>query len=257
MFSNIGNKMKTLAQVLCWIGIIASILYAGALFAENNDRHSTIVASAVCLIVGPTASWISSWALYAFGQIVDDLHAIRTANDLSTMRPKYRKATELLKQKKFDEASALFEEVYSFQDAATMFQECFYAKAADLKKSGKFDEAIKAFKSAGVYKDAGDQIRDCWYRLGTNLLAAKDYDGACNAFEMADDYKDALAMLNEVRYVEAKELVKKGDKETAVALFACMMDYKDVRKVVKADPDMWRMYEASEIQAADENDGFC
>ena len=74
MFENIGKKIKTLAKVLCWVGIVISIIYAIALFLiamDSYDEETFIIMGIVTLIVGPLTSWISSFFMYGFGELID------------------------------------------------------------------------------------------------------------------------------------------------------------------------------------------
>lgn len=254
MFNNIGSKMKKLATFFCWCGIIASVIATLALWSAHEEYAPTIGTGFLVLICGIAGSWLGSVALYAFGQITDDIHAMRTANDTATLRPKYQQAAELMKQKKYDEAVAQFEEIYSFQDSAVMIQECRYRKAIDLKRERRFKDAIKSFTAAGAYKDSAMQILECWYKTGEELLANAKFDAAYDAFEMALGYSNADEMLLEVRYLEAKKLLKQGDKETAFDLLLCMPDYKDVLAIIEADPVLKEMYEDTESKYADDVD---
>ena len=104
MFNNIGRKIRVLAMVLCWIGIIAFVITGIAMLvnagnlekelkeAEKAYRNSyssyssyrTTTASATqssisairttawCIIIlGPLFSWIGSFLLYGFGELVE------------------------------------------------------------------------------------------------------------------------------------------------------------------------------------------
>jgi len=258
MFRNIGGKLKSLAKVSCWIGIVASVIAAIALWSTNSYRNPTIGNGFAVFIGGTFASWIGSWFTYAFGQITEDLHAMRMTTDESAMRPKYRTALAAMKQKRYDEAIGIFEEIRSFDDSSTMIRECHYSKAADLKKAGKYAQAIESFEAAGSYKMAEEQINDCWYQLGTLHLAAKEFDEAYKAFEEAGEYKNSREMLLEVNYIEAKDLMRCGDKKSACELFSLIGEYKDVQKIIAADSELCQMYAAyqqeSEKEQADEDD---
>ena len=74
MFQNIGRKIKILAIVVCWIGIIASIVFAIAFWQEQETlRYDLRVGRGpgfVILILGSLLSYVSSWLLYAFGELV-------------------------------------------------------------------------------------------------------------------------------------------------------------------------------------------
>ena len=80
MFDNIGQKIKTLAKVICWIGIVTSVIGAIVLFAVagsgsgyNRDIFSGIykITAVAILILGPLASWVSSFVHYGFGELID------------------------------------------------------------------------------------------------------------------------------------------------------------------------------------------
>ena len=87
MFDNIGGKLKLLAKVVAVLGIIVSIIYGFVLIAQGNQLSSygsslRSTGSAlsgigwVVMIVGSLASWILSWGLYAFGELVENSETI-------------------------------------------------------------------------------------------------------------------------------------------------------------------------------------
>ena len=88
MFNNIGHKIQKLAKAFWWIGIvfwtIKGIDLIGSLSMTHQLTGSYVTASAagvlvsiVTIIVGVLLSWIGSFLLYGFGQLVEDTHAIR------------------------------------------------------------------------------------------------------------------------------------------------------------------------------------
>lgn len=90
MFNNIGHKIQVLAKVLCWIGIICWVITGFALMAGSSsmtyrlngefvraNSGAGVVAGILTIVVGVLVSWIGSLVLYAFGQLVEDTHAIR------------------------------------------------------------------------------------------------------------------------------------------------------------------------------------
>ena len=70
MFDNIGRKIKTLAKVLCWLGIIGSEI--AAIVMINSRYTETQITGWITLFAGPLVSWISSFTLYALGEIADN-----------------------------------------------------------------------------------------------------------------------------------------------------------------------------------------
>lgn len=73
MFDNIGKKIKSLANVLCWVGIIAYVIAAIIMFSIDEDF---IGIGFLLLFVGPFMSWISSFFMYGFGELIDKVSDI-------------------------------------------------------------------------------------------------------------------------------------------------------------------------------------
>lgn len=70
MFNNIGQKIKTLAKVLCWIGIVFSVITGLASMALNP------VAGILVAALGVLVSWIGSFLSYGFGELIDRIISI-------------------------------------------------------------------------------------------------------------------------------------------------------------------------------------
>lgn len=78
MFDNIGRKIKMLAKVVCWIGIIGSITTGLVLIGMGIDGPDALVTSGVIIVIfGPFFSWIGCFFMYGFGQLVDDTQKLR------------------------------------------------------------------------------------------------------------------------------------------------------------------------------------
>ncbi len=69
MFDNIGGKIKTLAKVVTWIGIIAYVI-SGIAIMFIDEEMSFI--GLMVMIFGGLISWVSSFVLYGFGQLVEN-----------------------------------------------------------------------------------------------------------------------------------------------------------------------------------------
>ena len=68
MFKNIGGKIKTLAKLVTWIGIIGSII--GGIIIMSNNEGLAIVGLLVMLI-GSLISWVGSFFTYGFGELIE------------------------------------------------------------------------------------------------------------------------------------------------------------------------------------------
>lgn len=68
MFDNIGGKIKTLAQVVCWIGIICSVIF-GFIFGAEAD---SFLVGLLIIVLGSLTAWTSSFTLYGFGELIEN-----------------------------------------------------------------------------------------------------------------------------------------------------------------------------------------
>lgn len=67
MFNNIGGKIKSLASFVCWLGIIATVIGGIILMLTDEDL---ILIGLLVMIAGSIGSWVGSFLLYGFGQLV-------------------------------------------------------------------------------------------------------------------------------------------------------------------------------------------
>jgi len=93
MFNNIGEKIKKLAVVVCWIGIIGSLILGilvvaapnsinynynykvnvnGNTVASSSNIAAQVITGVIVFVIGSLASWISSFFLYGFGELVSN-----------------------------------------------------------------------------------------------------------------------------------------------------------------------------------------
>ena len=77
MYSNIGKKLKGLAKALFIIDTIAVIIIGiafvgtGLLYYRILQYRFFIFGGIATIVIGPVLSWISSWFLYGFGELID------------------------------------------------------------------------------------------------------------------------------------------------------------------------------------------
>lgn len=78
-FENIGKKIKNLTKWLCWITILLTWIVALVAFFGLLANDYTAKLCWIPVVVAIVASffiWISSWAIYAFGELVDKVSDI-------------------------------------------------------------------------------------------------------------------------------------------------------------------------------------
>ncbi|MBE5777932.1 MAG: hypothetical protein E7331_01225 [Clostridiales bacterium] len=100
MWNNIGGKIKTLSKVICWIGIIVSIILALIIWIGGsessrpydyygNNRYSysyrssapsSFLSGLIVLVVGCLGSWIGAFFSYGFGELIESTVATAENN---------------------------------------------------------------------------------------------------------------------------------------------------------------------------------
>ncbi len=76
MFNNCGEKIKNVAKILCWVGVIASIILSRVMFMKAEDSYLTEDLFQ-CLgwlfsIAGPIISLINGLLMYGFGELIEN-----------------------------------------------------------------------------------------------------------------------------------------------------------------------------------------
>ncbi len=74
LYDNIGGKIKNWAQWIFIVEAIAAIIGGIFMLFEGDD---TTFWGIILIIAGPVVAWVSSWILYAFGDIVENISDIR------------------------------------------------------------------------------------------------------------------------------------------------------------------------------------
>ena len=83
MFNNPGKKLKSLAKFIFWLSIILYTLAAVGAYlneVEINSPGSTIgliIVAVLGVLIGLLIGWLSSILVYAFGELIEDVHSMR------------------------------------------------------------------------------------------------------------------------------------------------------------------------------------
>lgn len=81
MFDNIGGKIKTVAAVVAGLGIVAFVI-GGIVLLVNG----AVVAGILMAVIGALGSWVGSFALYGFGELIENSAGIISRLDELDMR---------------------------------------------------------------------------------------------------------------------------------------------------------------------------
>lgn len=77
MFTNIGKKIKMLAKIICWVGIIVSAIWGLIFMLDSYSFFAGLFVAAV----GALSSWVGSFLLYGFGELIDKTSEIASKLD--------------------------------------------------------------------------------------------------------------------------------------------------------------------------------
>ncbi|MBR2370420.1 MAG: hypothetical protein IKA82_00205 [Clostridia bacterium] len=69
MYDNISEKLKALAKAVFLIGVIVSVTVG--LFMISSDNEDLIPVGLLEMLLGSVASWVSSWFIYGFGELIE------------------------------------------------------------------------------------------------------------------------------------------------------------------------------------------
>ena len=67
MFNNISKKIKTVAEIICFVGILISLCYGFVkIFKEE------ILLGILVIFLGSLSSWIATLGLYGLGELIEN-----------------------------------------------------------------------------------------------------------------------------------------------------------------------------------------
>ena len=124
MFENISDKIKTLAKITTIVGIAFSIIFGFYLLILLEQ----ILLGLAIAVLGSLASWVGSFTLYGFGELIEN-----------TSRPVYTQSNSLVKP------TGTNEEHKPFYAKTTTAPKDWYCSCGALN-SGNASECSACFK---------------------------------------------------------------------------------------------------------------
>ena len=67
MFENVGAKIMGVAKVICWVGIIISVIMGLIMMAAGGVLYGILT-----IAVGSIMSWLGSLTTYGFGRLIEN-----------------------------------------------------------------------------------------------------------------------------------------------------------------------------------------
>ena len=137
LYKNIGGKIKSWAKWIFIAEAIGAIMSGVALFSKAEYDEIFVLYGFLTIILGPIVAWVGSWILYAFGQLVEDVHAMRDkegttkevrAKHEAEARMKYE-AEQKAQQEAVERAKREAEEIAKWQEENQLTDEDFIDSA--------------------------------------------------------------------------------------------------------------------------------
>lgn len=153
MFKNIGGKIKTLAVILTVIDIIGSIVGGIVLIDMDEGLGATVI------VVGILFSWINSFFIYGFGELIENTQKIeRNTSSLGktgtyNIKPQGNQVVSGINQKS-SQFTNMSQKCGTEQDKETLYQ---FAVEQIEKKCYKF--SYDALKRIRGYKDSEELLK--------------------------------------------------------------------------------------------------
>ena len=141
MFDNIGGKIKGLARFVCWMGILASVIYAFILWGATSRYQASPLPGFIVLVAGCLISWIGSFFTYGFGELIERATSIDNT----------------LKSRAYSAPAPVQEEPVPVKPA-----ESTPAKPAEPIKSVWDQDRQKMIEELRKKMDAGEECRDAY-----------------------------------------------------------------------------------------------
>lgn len=110
----------------------------------------------------------------------------------------YTNAKNCIEQKQYDQAREILIKLGEYKDCPKLIQECVYLEATDLLDEKKYDDAAALFSELD-YKDSSALALECSYRKAMDLAANRRYDDAAQIFTTLNYYKDCKEQLERLK----------------------------------------------------------
>ena len=188
LYENIGEKIKNLAK---WIFIVEAvgIIITGLILIFND----VVLYGLLTLFCGPISAWVSSWILYAFGELVEDVHAIR--NKEGTTVEKAKREAEIKARCEVERRTAH----EAWENAKFTAKEIAEKK---MTEATVLENLRKSFESSPpIQKPSGFYSNNSWANEIEKLSAGEIYIRYLDKDEWSESYRY-------ICYLELKKRLK-------------------------------------------------
>lgn len=155
---------------------------------------------------------------------------------------RYTSGIRYLEAGNYAKAESLFAGLPEFQDADLLKE---YARASLLLENKQYDQASEAFAKVAGKTDYPDLTQEALLLKAKALFDLKDYSAAAKEFERILDYKDSTIRWQECHYLQAKAYLETGTPFAAISHLQQIPDYQDATYLLQHLPlqfcGRWRL----------------
>ena len=219
MFNNIGHKIKTVARISVWVGIICTLLLAAimlfigpiaiaisiggwALLLFPLIFVTCAIACALFATLGCVQAWLSYMTLYAFGELVEMVCLMKKNTDLLTK--------QLREEEQIDEEEA---------------------KVATEKKAENRAEAAAEAREA-----AAEVQREAAARAQKERIEKEKQEAAIRAGKEAKQKAQEEAKLAEHHFAEKLRYALRNQSDDDLVNYLKCVDDPRVYQILKSHP---------------------
>ena len=148
MFNNVGQKMKTIAKVMCWVSIGICCFIGLYLTVTGISEESSVL---ICwglgvMLIGPLVFWVINVFLYGMGELVENSTALRDKFAPGGWNP-YASAQNHSNNNSFGPIEASYSQLVNEMNSANT--------------SEQFRDLAARFKSLQSYRDSSSLAEEC------------------------------------------------------------------------------------------------
>ena len=175
MFDNIGSKIKIVAIVCTIVGIVASVIAGIVLMAGDVVGLGLLVA-----VGGSFLSWVGSFLLYGFGELITSVNALS-----STTMEIYMRLSAIEKR-------------FPVQAQAPQAPKNQETKPVPAKKAETVIKPVVVVSQEKTVIKSGQDEREQMYLFALRMMDARSYDVAQNALLKIKGYKNVDELLKQI-----------------------------------------------------------
>ena len=113
MFENVAGKIKKIAKIVCYAGIVISILSGIATIIIARGAFSSIITGLLIAGLGSVISWLGAIITYGFGQLIENSDILASGKKLEVNTNSTKNEKRINTLKKWKEEGLISEEDYN------------------------------------------------------------------------------------------------------------------------------------------------